>query len=491
MPPSGPGPGDRSPHSAGWPTTSSARTPEEPGGGSATTPSAGDDPVRVLPDGTVKQVNPLSGTQVWTVPGRGNRPLRAAALPMEPLAPGLHDSHCAFCPRRYRETPPEKARLVRDDTGWRRLSRVPARELDRTVAEFRRVPNLFEILSLDYWRLNHGYRVPPDLTAWMEAYLADPDGYSHAAAVARAKALASGLDNAAWAALDVAERRRWMESFFAGGHDVVIARRHYVDGAVRQDQLASSGTLTPEEHAAYVAFTVEAMVDLYARFSQARYVATFQNWLRPAGASFDHLHKQLVAIDEIGSWGHREVAHLERSPDAFNREVLDVAVEHGLILAENEHAVAFAGFGHRYPTVEVFSTAAAGTPWEHGPDELRAVSDLLHACHAAVGATVACNEEWYHRPRGVDVAMPWHVSIKLRISTLAGFEGSTKINVNTVSPHQLRDRLLPRLRELRDAGTVAAAALGEECTTARGRLHYLASASTRSSTSHARRSSRS
>jgi len=336
------------------------------------------------------------------------------------------------------------------------------------------VPNLFEILSLDYWQLNHGYRVPADLAAWMEAYLADPDGHAHASAVARAKAQASGTTDADWDAMADGERRGWMENFFAGGHDVVIARRHYVDGAVRQNELASSGTLTPEEHGAYLSFTIEAIRDLYARFPQARYVAVFQNWLRPAGASFDHLHKQLVAIDEIGAWGHREAAHLRRVPDAFNAQVLDVAIDHGLLLAENDHAVAFAGIGHRYPTVEVFSTAAATTPCEHSPDQVRAVSELVHACHAAVGATVACNEEWYHRPRGVEVAMPWHVSIKLRVSTLAGFEGSTKINVNTVSPHQLRDRLLPRLEELREAGAIAPMRLGAECSSARGRLRYLA-----------------
>ena len=28
-----------------------------------------------MADGTVKQVGPLTGTEVWTVPGRGNRPL--------------------------------------------------------------------------------------------------------------------------------------------------------------------------------------------------------------------------------------------------------------------------------------------------------------------------------------------------------------------------------------------------------------------------------
>jgi hypothetical protein len=28
-----------------------------------------------MADGTIKQVNPFTGTEVWTVPGRGNRPL--------------------------------------------------------------------------------------------------------------------------------------------------------------------------------------------------------------------------------------------------------------------------------------------------------------------------------------------------------------------------------------------------------------------------------
>lgn len=439
------------------------------------TPSAGDDPIRVLRDGTVKQINPLSGTQVWTVPDRGNRPLGAAPLPLQPIDPARHDAHCAFCPRRYRETPPEKARLVRtDDGGWRHLGGVPAGELDATVAEFRRVPNLFEILSLDYWQANNGYRIPADLAARMDAYLADPDGWAHATAVARAKARASGLDDAAWEALADPDRRGWMDNFFAGGHDVVIARRHYVDGAVRQNELASSGTLTPEEHAAYLSFTIEAMADLYDRFPGARYVATFQNWLRPAGASFDHLHKQLVAIDEVGPSARRATSALRDNPDAFNRQLLDVAIAHGLVLAENEHAVAFVGFGHRYPTVEVCSTAAAEAPWDHSPEQVRSMSDLIHACHATVGPSVACNEEWYHRPRGLDVAMPWHVSIKLRVSTLAGFEGSTKINVNTISPYQLRDRLLPHLHELRASGLIGALRLGAECSTARGRLRYLA-----------------
>ena len=36
------------------------------------------EPLLRLPDGTVKQISPLTGTTVWTVPGRGHRPLPGA-----------------------------------------------------------------------------------------------------------------------------------------------------------------------------------------------------------------------------------------------------------------------------------------------------------------------------------------------------------------------------------------------------------------------------
>ncbi|MDO4239851.1 DUF4921 family protein [Micrococcus sp.] len=53
-------------------------------------------------------------------------------------------------------------------------------------------------------------------------------------------------------------------------------------------------------------------------------------------------------------------------------------------------------------------------------------------------------------------AVPWRVMLKWRVSTLAGFEGATRINVNTISPWGVKERLVPRLRELREAGTIAA-----------------------------------
>ncbi|TRY18164.1 DUF4921 family protein [Tessaracoccus rhinocerotis] len=431
------------------------------------------EPIQILPDGTIKQVNPFSGTQVWTVPGRGHRPLGAPGGRDRPIEPERAGRHCAFCELRYLDTPPEKARMVRNETGWERIDAVAANRLYETSAEFRRVPNLFEILSLDYWEDNHKHRMPTRIRLRMQEYLDAPEGREHVLRVARLKAEAYGVDDAGWELLSEAERLDYVDNFFDGGHDVIIARRHYVDGATNESQLASSGALTPEEHAQFVRFTIWAMADLYRFDRNVLYVSAFQNWLRPAGASFDHLHKQLVAIDERGIRAEEELARLRTRPNFYNEMAVDKAQEYGLLLAENEHAVAFAGFGHRFPTLEVFSKSPSTVPWEHTTEEVRGMSDLLHACHAATGSEIPTNEEWYHQPRDVYVAMPWRVLLKWRVSTVAGFEGGTKINVNTISPFALRERVLPRLEHLRSDGAIAAMRLGDECNGPRNRLRYL------------------
>lgn len=426
-----------------------------------------------LRDGTIKQVNPFTGTEVWTVPGRGNRPLSTPASNPRPLEPGQELRACAFCQDRYLETPPEKSRVVRVEGGFDTRYWTAAEALFATVAEFRRVPNLFEILSYEYWHLNYGYELSEWIRQRKDDYLAFPAGREHVLSVVTAKLRASGLSPQVIAALGEQDLLHRASAFFGGGHDVVIARRHFVDGAADDSALASSGTLTPDEHGVFLAYTVESAERMLMINRYARYVTVFQNWLKPAGASFDHLHKQLVAIDEHGNQQASTLRRLAANPNVFNEAAVGYAARRGLVIAENEHAVAFAGFGHRYPTIEVFSKSEASFPWEHAPEEVRGMSDLLHAMHAATGPDVPCNEEWHYRPVDTPLAMPWRIMLKWRISTLAGFEGATKIYLNTIAPGTLRDRVVARLRELRDLGVLAPGlAIAEEATTAPNPLRY-------------------
>ncbi len=422
-----------------------------------------------MADGTVKQVNPFSGTEVWTVPGRGNRPLGLTGPLPEPLKAEDDGRHCAFCHHRYLETPPEKGRLVRDGERYDLRTGTTVGSVYDDVAEFRRIPNLFEIISYDYWRENYGHALGEAARAHRDAYLATPDGRRHLLSLVDTRLRAAGRDPAD---LDEQARLAVADGFFGGGHDVIVGRRHYVDGAVDSSQLASSGTLTPEEHYQYVRFSVGALRDLYQANRYVRYVAVFQNWLKPAGASFDHLHKQLVSIDERGVQSELELSRVRANPNLYNEVAVNYAAYHNLVVAENDHAVAIAGFGHRFPALEVFSKSARSQPWNHSHDELRAMSDLLHACHAATGADVPCNEEWHHKPPDLDVPMPWRIVLKWRVSTLAGFEGGTKIYLNTLSPYDVRDRAVRALFRLREEGRIAPMRIAVECACTPNSLMY-------------------
>lgn len=434
-------------------------------------------PLTTLPDGTIKQVNPFSGTEVWTVPGRANRPIAKHRPEAQDIAD--RDATTAFGLKRKMETPPEKSRLIIDEDGEARILRgLKPSELETTTPLFRRVANLFEILTYDYWNLNYGYRSNPAAAMHMAEYLSEEAGQDHVEQILRTKWAAAGRPQEAIDALfSPATRMQTLNEqgigLFAGGHDVIIARDHFTPDAKKTDELASSGSLDWKTHRHFMAFTVDGMDQLYRANRYVRYVAAFQNWLAPAGASFDHLHKQLVAIDEHGLQNETEIAQVRSNPNMYNEWAVDYAARHNLIIAENEHAIAFAGFGHRWPTLEVFSKSGTTEPWLMSDAERDAVSDLVHACHVAAGPHIACNEEWLHRPLDVDVPMPWRIVIKWRVSTMAGFEGGTKIFINTITPGQLKDRVLTALHKAQGEGQLAPGiSLGEDCTMRPNSLKY-------------------
>ena len=420
------------------------------------------EPLTRLPDGTIKQVNPFTGTKVWTLPGRGRRPFNRTLRAPLPIDPVDSDRVCSFCPERALETTPEIARLVRDSEGpggWREVSGLTAEEVSASPAEFRLVPNLFEILSFDYWHLVHGWQPTHAMQAHQRAYLATPGGRAHVARLARtrmaARAADRGLDASVDEPLGGEEVEREAVGLFAGNHLLVVARHHFEPGALDDTLLRGSGRLTPEEHWGYVQFAITAMQGLYRDNQHARYVSVFQNWLQPAGASFDHLHKQVVAIDELGAQLEREAEQVALERDLYGRWGHEYAATQGLVVARTATAVAFVGIGHRYPSLEVHSLVTDRCPWELSIDEVRDFSDLLHACHAATGVEVPSNEEWHHRPPSLDLPMPLRAVLKWRISTLAGFEGGTKIFVNTVSPWSVHERAMGRLAALAAAGELS------------------------------------
>lgn len=430
----------------------------------------------VMSDGTVKQINPFTGTEVWSVPERGKKPSSRAEQPL--VAPPVHihtpEDYCAFCEGRYFETSPEKARMIEHNGMWETLHHVPVRQHFDTVAKFRRLPNMFEIVSIEYWKKNYGYTLPKDLLQWKEEYLSSVEGREHVENVLRYKLAV--LRNGTPAAITLTEDliMTMSDAFFGGGHEMIVPRRHWAqDEKTGAIEIHSSGLLSLEEHYRYLKFTIETMTDMLSHNHYVRYISVFQNWLAPAGASFDHLHKQLVALDEWGASITKQTMMLKNEPNSFNDFGPNFAAMYNLIFAENDHAVAFVGIGHRFPTIEVYSKSVSSRPWEHTEEEIRAMSDMVHAIHKALGTNVSCNEEWYYTPVDAIYPMPWHILIKLRINTPAGFEGGTGIFINPMTPEELRDMVVPSLFELRQQNHIARLDIAEECRAELNSLRYI------------------
>ena len=58
----------------------------------------------------------------------------------------------------------------------------------------------------------------------------------------------------------------------------------------------------------------------------------------------------------------REQEALDRDPDLYRRDGIKHALGHGLLIAENDHAVAVAGVGHRFPAIVLYSRTSRADP---------------------------------------------------------------------------------------------------------------------------------
>ena len=426
-----------------------------------------------MPDGTVKQTNPFSGAEVWSIPGRGNKPItNGVPSTAQPIKSGTHSDSCIFCQAQYARIAPEKSRLVRLKNRNEILYYLLPEQIEEQTAEFRRVGNMFEIVTTEYWKKNYKYSLMKSVEQWRDSYLQHPAGMLHIGSVAKFKLRQSGMTEEQAERTIASGGPNALDGFFGGCHDLIIGRRHFTDGAEYDSQLCSSGELTQEEHFQYFKFTIDTMRDMLEMNPYIRYISVFQNWLRSAGASVDHLHKQICALDEWGATITGKVQLVLQDPNIFNELGVNLASQHNLVFAQNDHAIAFIGIGHRFPTIEIYSKSAAPRPYQHTMEELRGFSDLVHACHAAMGSGSSCNEEWFYTPMDAVYTMPWHVELKWRVNVPAGFEGGTGIYINPVLPSDFRDTIAAQLHRLNSSGKIGNITMVEGCMNDPNPLHY-------------------
>lgn len=356
------------------------------------------------------RIDQLSGLPAILAPGRADRPEGFVTRASEPKGP----DGCPFCEGREERTPPEVYATrpgggAPDTGGW--TTRV--------------VPNLYPALI--------------DPKAADANQVSDESGRqldSRSVGVAgEAGAFAAGGDPL------LASRRTGDPDLFAtrparGAHEVIV------NAPAHETAMAD---LSEEQFATAVATWRERM----RAHAEASYVQLIVNEGGGAGASLEHTHAQLYALDFVPAAVARERERAGAYAERTQGGTLlgDVLVEE---MRRKERLVA------------IDDEAALVCPWaSRSPFELRVIPRAAAASFAGdtVGAAMIHTalrllaerfggspelNLWVRAaPRGAE-HFHWHADVAPRLSVKAAFEFATGVDINTYPP----ERAAGELREL-------------------------------------------
>lgn len=169
----------------------------------------------------------------------------------------------------------------------------------------------------------------------------------------------------------------------------------------------------------------------------------FKNSGPRAGASLEHLHSQLVALDFVPPAIAAELAAASATPDGFTDLVRQAEAE-GRIVGEEGDLVALVPHAIRQP-FETWIVPRAEEAWFHatGPDRVAAVAALTRRFVALLERIVpgADYNWWLHQAPHAQCAATappagwrWHLEILPRLSSFAGFELGTGCHISVATP---------------------------------------------------------
>jgi UDPglucose--hexose-1-phosphate uridylyltransferase len=224
----------------------------------------------------------------------------------------------------------------------------------------------------------------------------------------------------------------------SGAHEVIVlSPRHERSFA----QLA-------EEEAAAV-FTVLRDRARHHLASGHSYVGAFINHGSAAGASIEHPHGQVVALDVVPPVVEAALARVDAAGTDLVAAAVAAAPRDGLVVVDGP-APAWCPAASSAPFEIRVAHRSTGARFDEATDAevavvARTARDAL-ARLAAVLGDVPYSLVVHTAPRGGVRSFHWYIEIRPRISIAAGFEQATGIYVNIVPPEraawQLREAAL-------------------------------------------------
>ncbi len=222
-----------------------------------------------------------------------------------------------------------------------------------------------------------------------------------------------------------------------GAHEVIVSAPEHA---------TSLAQLSGEQ----LEFAFAAWRERTRAHTDARYVHLIVNEGPEAGASLEHAHAQLYALDfvpaAIARERERATAYHERT---MGSHLLgDVATEEvrrrQRLVAVDEHTLLICPWASRSPFELRIVPRVPGPRFEDSEGGAEMVATALRALGAALGAIPQFNLWVRTAPRGSE-EFCWHIDLVPRLTTRAGFELGTGVDINVYPPERaaadLRDAL--------------------------------------------------
>lgn len=191
---------------------------------------------------------------------------------------------------------------------------------------------------------------------------------------------------------------------------------------------------------------INAYIDRLRELSRkpyVKYVSIFRNHGLKAGASLSHAHSQLIATPFIPRTVKQEQAasqkYWKQSDKCPFCEILENEADGPRLILQNQKYVAFAPYASVNPMeFWIIPKKHALTMLDLTQNEMQALAETMRACLNALkrltndppynyGFHIALNkeaEDYYH----------WHLEVYPNLAAWAGFEKSTGMYINTVTP---------------------------------------------------------
>jgi len=174
-----------------------------------------------------------------------------------------------------------------------------------------------------------------------------------------------------------------------------------------------------------------------------RYVSIFRNHGLEAGASLSHAHSQLIATPSIPKIVKDELAEAKRFHQKNGKcvfcDIIHRERKGPRFILENQRFTAFAPYASANPMeFWIFPTKHQSSPLAMQKGDIQAFAEILKECLCRLKILV--NDPPYNY--GIHLSTDknaldyyhWHLEVYPRLAIWAGFEKSTGVYINTITP---------------------------------------------------------